>query len=415
MDLDRRGFLGLAAALAAAPGASAASSLPAGSAQGGVPPAPATGRRRARELGIRIGRLSPGRWNAITDVPGVRVGHATVISGDGPLRPGVGPVRTGVTMVVPCDGVGEWAVAAGAAVPNGNGELTGLQEVERLGVVASPIALTGTTQVGVVYEALRELLAGAATASGPPPPTPVVGETWDGTLSDVAGRHVGGAEVRAALAAAASGTVAQGAVGGGTGMVCYGFKGGIGTASRRLPPPLAGSTLGVLVQANHGLRELLRIDGVPVGAALADSPGAAPARPPPALNSILVVIATDVPLLDFELGRVARRAVHGLARTGSISSNSSGDFVLAFSTANRSRWRELWSGERLAWRTVDQSGIQPLLEAAAEATEEAIVDALCMASDMTGRDGERVPALPLERVVELLAGCGRLASAEPPR
>jgi|CXWL01.1.fsa_nt_gi D-aminopeptidase len=402
MALDRRAFLGLTA-VAAASGVATLAGQPARAG------AEIVGRRRARDLGLHLGRMVPGAGNAITDVPGVRVGHATVIAGEGAWRPGVGPVRTGVTAVLPNTDIGATTVAAGVAVPNGNGELTGLQTIERLGVVASPILLTGTSHVGVVYDALVDVLA----AHGPVPPTPVVGETWDGSLSDVAGRYLGAEQVRSALALATGGPVAEGAVGGGTGMICYGFKGGIGTASRRLPPPLDGRHVGVLVQANHGRREMLRIDGVAVGEALADWRGGPPAAPPSGVNSILIVIATDVPLLDFELARVARRAVHGLARTGSISSNSSGDFALAFSTANAVGWRELLGDGRLTWRTVDQGAIEPVLQATAEATEEAIVNALCMATDMVGLDGVPVPALPLAEVVALLAAHGRTSAALP--
>jgi D-aminopeptidase len=412
MTLDRRQLLGWAAA-----GWWSRTPVLAALAGGAGAVVPPNGPRvRLAELGVRIGRLPSGPHGAITDVPGVAVGHHTVLRGSGAWQPGVGPVRTGLTVILPTPAIGREAVAAGYAVPNGNGELSGLETMDRLGVLASPIAFTGTSQVGVVHQALAGWLtarweAGVPGAPGMPWPEPVVGETWDGELSDVVGRHLDRPAVEAALTRAAGGPVVEGAVGGGTGMICYGWKGGIGTASRRLPAPLAGSTVGVLVQANHGVRELLRIDGVAVGAALAAEQAEPVAQGVASggseQNSILIAIATDVPLLDHELVRVARRAVHGLARTGSISANSSGDFAVAFSTANRVDWATLHGSGRFDWATVDQQAIQGVFEATAEATEEAILNALCMAETMTGKDDLTVQALPLDRVVALLAGrCG---------
>ncbi len=364
----------------------------------------ARGRARARELGLRLGRLAPGPWNAITDVPGVEVGHTTLIQGTGKLVVGQGPVRTGVTAVWPARDIAARLVPAGFAVPNGNGELTGLAQLRGLGVLASPVCLTGTASVGVAYDSLLALLPDADAL------VPVVGETWDGFLNDTAGRHVGFEHVRAALDAARSGPVAEGSVGGGTGSICYDFKGGIGTASRRLAAPLEPYMLGVLVQANHGwgAREYLRIDGVPVGAQItAGMPVPATGA---ALNSILMLLATDAPLLPHQLDRVARRAVHGLARTGGISWNGSGDFALAFSTGNRIARNAFRQGEPLALLSIDQRDLDPLFEAAAEAVEEAIVNALFMAEDMEGRDGHRVSALPLGRTLEILQRHGRLAA-----
>lgn len=361
-----------------------------------------SGRHRARELGVRIGRLQPGRWNAITDVPGVEVGHATLIEGSGPLVVGEGPVRTGVTAIWPTRKILEEYLPCGFDVPNGNGEVTGLVQLESLGILGSPICLTNTSSVGMVYDALLDYLPNDDL----PAVEPVVGETWDAVLNDIEGRHVHREHVARALEGARSGPVEEGCLGGGTGMVCYQFKGGIGTASRRLPPPLEEFTVGVLVQANHGARELLRIDGVPVGEAIDDL------RPDPGkkseLNSILMVIATDAPLLDYQLNRLARRAVHGLARTGSISGNSSGDFALAFSTANRIPRRDFWRGDTYAQQSIDQAEIYPVLEAASEATEEAIINALFMATDMVGRDGSTVHALPLERTLEIMKRHHRL-------
>ncbi|MDH3525747.1 MAG: P1 family peptidase, partial [Acidobacteriota bacterium] len=360
------------------------------------------GRRRARELGVRIGRLRPGPWNAITDVPGVRVGHATLVAGAGSLVVGRGPIRTGVTAVWPHAGILEEYLPCGFDMPNANGEVTGLVQAARLGILGSPICLTNTSSVGMVYDALLPRLP----ADDLPQVEPVVAETWDAFLNDIEGRHVHRRHVDAALDGAAGGAVAEGCVGGGTGMICYGFKGGIGTASRRLPAPLDPYAVGVLVQANHGARELLRIDGVPVGEEIADL------RPEPdeaaALSSIIMVVATDAPLVDYQLDRLARRAVHGLAKTGSISGNSSGDFTLAFSTANRISRRRFWTGGGYRLSGLDQFDMAPLFEAAAEATEEAIVNALFMATDMAGRDGHRVWALPLPRTLEILARHRRL-------
>jgi D-aminopeptidase len=359
-------------------------------------------RRRARDLGVRIGRLAPGAWNAITDVPGVEVGHATLIRGSGRLRVGEGPVRTGVTAIWPRRDIVERYLPCGADVPNGNGEMSGLLHARELGVLASPVCLTNTSNVGRVYDALLELQPRDALPAG----VPAVGETWDAFLNDIEGRHVQREHVLEALASARSGPVAEGCVGGGTGMISYGFKGGIGSSSRRLPPPLDAFTLGALVQANHGERELLRIDGVPVGEAIGDL------RPEPDeaayFNSILMVLATDAPLLPHQLDRLARRAVHGLAKTGSVSGNSSGDIALAFSTAAPVERAAFWSGERYALASIEQFDIQPLLEAAAEAVEEAIVNALFMATDLDGVDGHRVYALPIPRTLAIMRRHRRL-------
>jgi len=363
----------------------------------------AAGRKRARELGVRIGRLEPGRWNAITDVPGVEVGHVTLIQGNGPLRVGTGPVRTGVTAIWPHRGIVRDYLPCGVDVPNGNGEMTGILQAQQLGVLNSPLCLTNTSSIGMVYDALEPLQPGDDL----PPGVPVVGETWDAFLNDIEGRHVHAEHVRQALESAASGPVVEGAVGGGTGMISYGFKGGIGTASRRLEVESGGWTVGALVQANHGLRELLRIDGVAVGAEISDL------LPDPIdevslFNSILMILATDAPLLAHDLQRLARRAVHGLARTGSISGNDSGDFALAFSTANRIPRAQFWRGGGYELRSVEQFDIGALFEAAAEAIEEAIINALFAGEDMIGRDGHTVHGLPVERTLSILRLHGRL-------
>jgi len=362
---------------------------------------PSNERRRARDLGVRIGRMTPGRWNAITDVPGVEVGHITLIRGSGPLRVGEGPVRTGVTAIWPGRGIVERYLPCGIDLPNGNGEMSGLLQARRLGVLSSPICMTNTSNVGIVYDALLDLQPRDATAG-----VPAVGETWDAFLNDIEGRHVHREHVRAALDDAKSGPVAEGCVGGGTGMICYGFKGGIGTASRRLPEPLDAYTLGAIVQANHGERGLLRVDGVPVGEEIDDL------RPEPDeaqyFNSILMIIATDAPLLPHELDRLARRAVHGLSKTGSVSGNSSGDIALAFSTGNPIARDAFWKGDGYALGSIEQFDIQPLFEAAAEAVEEAVINALFMATDMDGVDGHRVYALPIPRTLDIMRAHGRL-------
>lgn len=353
------------------------------------------GRKRARELGIRIGRMQPGTWNAITDVPGVRVGHSTLIEGTS--------VRTGVTVITPHDSIFTEFVPCGYHILNGNGEVSGLTQLDSLGILAAPVCLTNTSSVGMVYDAVLSRMPDANLL-------PMVGETWDAFLNDTAGRHVRQEHVWRALDGAKSGPVAEGNVGGGTGMICYQFKGGIGTASRRLPDPWSRYTLGVIVQANHGYREHLRIDGVPVGEEILNL------KPKPDeasfYNSILIVIATDAPLLDYQLNRIARRGGMGLSKTGSIASNSSGDFIIAFSTGNKIKASDFWKGKSYSLQSIEQFDIQPLFEAASEATDEAIINALCMAEDMEGIDGHRVFALPLDRTVKIMQRHHRLFPAE---
>lgn len=365
-------------------------------------PIPFRKRRRARDLGIRIGSMDPGRWNAITDVPGVRVGYSTIIRGSGALKAGEGPVRTGVTVVWPHERIFEEYLPFGFHILNGNGEVTGLAQAASLGILAAPLCLTNTSSVGMVYDAMLSQVPQADF----PQVLPVVGETWDAFLNDVEGRHVHAEHVLHAMNSAASGPIAEGNVGGGTGMICYEFKGGVGTASRRLPEPLDSYTVGVLVQANHGSRKSLRIDGVPVGEEISDL------RPEPDeaayLNSILIVIATDAPLLDYQLDRIARRGGMGLSKTGSISSNSSGDFILAFSTANGIPRADFWRGRTYPLQSIEQFDIQPLFQAASEATEEAIINALFMAETMVGRDGHTVHALPSDRVLKIMERHHRL-------
>jgi D-aminopeptidase len=353
------------------------------------------GRKHARELGIRIGTMQPGKWNAITDVPGVRVGHSTLIEGKS--------VRSGVTVVWPHDKIFEEYVPLGYHILNGNGEVSGLTQAASLGILGSPICLTNTSSVGMVYDALLLQMPDKRIV-------PIVGETWDAYLNDIEGRHVHKEHVWDAMKNAKSGPVAEGNVGGGTGMICYQFKGGIGTASRRLPKPWSRYTVGALVQANHGHREHLRIDGVPVGEEILDL------RPEPDeatfLNSILIVIATDAPLLDYQLKRIARRGSMGLSKTGSIASNSSGDFILAFSTANKIKSADFWKGKAYTLQSVEQYDIQSFFEAASEATEEAIVNALFMAQDMEGYQGHKVFALPIDRTLKIMERHRRLFPLE---
>jgi D-aminopeptidase len=338
---------------------------------------------RARELGLRLGTLEPGRLNAITDVEGVRVGHETLIEGD--------DVRTGVTVVMPP----HEPVFAAPFRLNGNGEMTGLEWIREIGLLTTPIGLTNTHSVGVV----RDALVRVAVSREPPPPwsLPVVAETWDGFLNDINGFHVRDEHVAAAIAAASDGPVAEGNVGGGTGMICHGFKGGIGTASRVTGE---GHTVGVLVQANHGRRERLTLNGVPVGEAIGADRVPTPGGPEGA-GSIIVLVATDAPILPHQCKRLATRAALAIGRTGGLGEDSSGDLLLAFATGNRGlRFPEPDTLTTL-WRMND------LFAAAVEATEEAIVNALLAAETMTGRDGNTAHALDPEALLEVLRRYGR--------
>ena len=364
---------------------------------------------RARDRGVGIGTLAPGPLNAITDVGGVRVGHRTLIDGDGRLRVGEGPVRTGVTVVLAAGEIWTEPLFAGAHRLNGNGELTGLEWVRESGLLTSPIALTNTHSVGVVRDAL---IAHQVTARGPEAghfwALPVVGETWDGMLNDINGFHVRPEHVAEALAAAAGGRVAEGAVGGGTGMICHGFKGGIGTASRVLDAGHGAFTVGVLVQANHGRRERLAIDGVPVGREIGPDEVGLPEQagaPPPGSGSIIVVVATDAPLLPHQCRRLAQRAGLGVARTGGVGEHTSGDLFLCFATGNRG----MLAGDlghdsplTVALTMLSDAYITALYDGVVEATEEAIVNALFAAATMTGRDGITAHALPGERAAALV-------------
>ncbi|HSM38710.1 MAG TPA: P1 family peptidase, partial [Candidatus Limnocylindrales bacterium] len=291
---------------------------------------------RARELGITIGHMPPGARNAITDVTGVAVGHATLIDGDGPLEVGSGPVRTGVTVILPHAGyIGEEPVFAGAHTLNGNGELTGLEWVRESGMLTTPIGLTNTHSVGVVRDALVAASVRGAPAGRPRWALPVVGETWDGYLNDIDGQHVRAEHLFVALAAASTGAVPEGNVGAGTGTKAFGFKAGIGTSSRVADASHGGHTVGVLVQPSHGRRARLAIDGVPVGREITrDDVPPLEIRQPDG-GSIIVVVATDAPLLPHQCRRLAQRASLGIARGGGGGEHSSGDMIIAFATGNR--------------------------------------------------------------------------------
>jgi D-aminopeptidase len=393
---------------------------------------------RARELGLQIGLMELGEHDAITDVPGVLVGHTTLIDGDGPLVVGQGPVRTGVTIVVPHeDAVFTEPVFAGAHRLNGNGELTGLEWVRESGLLGGVIGITNTHSVGVVRDALVAHAARAHAGKGVFWSLPVVGETYDGALNDINGFHVKQAHVDAALASAARGPVAEGGVGGGTGMICHEFKGGIGTASRRLPDADGGWTVGALVQANYGSRELLRIDGVPVGQEIptaevpspwdqeeaVDGGGATDAAPAmsgrtgPDGGSIIIVVATDAPLLAHQCERIAQRASLGVARMGSIASNGSGDLFIAFSTGNRglsASASEKDPRKLVEVRFVPDKALSPLFQATVEAVEAAVVNSILAGTTMVGRDGITAHALDHGRLLSIMAKYGRPARPARP-
>lgn len=360
-------------------------------------------RLRARDLGIVIGIYPTGPLNAITDIAGVKVGHTTLISGAGPLKPGVGPIRTGVTVVIPRDDVWHKKVPAGSFVLNGTGEMTGLAWVAESGFLEYPIALTNTLNVPRVANGVMNWMIQQYPEIGITDDTltPVVAECDDGRLNDIQGRHVSEMDVANALEGAASGPVNEGTVGAGTGMVSYGFKGGIGTASRKLPDKEGGYTVGVLVNANHGRRPELVVSGIPVGRLYDASAATGPtAQPGHSEGSIIIVIATDAPLDGRQLTRLAKRASLGLARTGSTARHGSGDFMLAFSTANvipHYPKEPTYTFTHLA-----DTHLNPLITATVEATEEAILNALTMATTVVGRDDYRAEGISLARLRTLL-------------
>ncbi|MGI6643960.1 MAG: P1 family peptidase [Bacillota bacterium] len=357
-------------------------------------------RRRSRELGIVVGILEPGRLNSITDVPGVSVGHCTLVEGDGRLIPGSGSVRTGVTAVVPHPGnLFREKVPAAIHVINGFGKATGLAQVMELGNIETPIVLTNTLSVGTAWDALCEFMLHENPDIGVTTGTvnPVVGECNDGYLNDIRGRHVKHEHVFQALRSARTGSVEEGSIGAGTGMSCLGFKGGIGTASRKLAGEISRCHLGVLVLSNFGSLQDLTVLGVPVGREFAGKRQAAPTPP----GSVIVVMATDAPLSSRQIQRVARRCQAGLARTGSTFSNGSGDFVIGFSTENRIAHSGPTLGSSVFLRD-DSQEMAALFRAAAEATEEAVYNSLFAARTMVGRDGNMRLGLSGDEVVRVL-------------
>jgi D-aminopeptidase len=380
---------------------------------------------RSRDLGIPFDG-TPGRYNAITDVAGVEVGHTTVIVGKGPLVPGKGPVRTGVTAVLPRGRTAKQPAFAGWFSLNGNGEMTGTTWVDESGLLEGPVLITNTHSVGVVRDAairwMLEHQPGFRWA------LPVVAETYDGVLNDINGFHVTPAHVFAALDGARSGRVVEGAVGGGTGMLCNGFKGGIGTSSRLLPAESGGYTIGVLVQCNYGSRRGLRIAGVPVGQEFADPMvcvvGPEPPtrewlrdmpscnqqrsrreRPEAEHGSIIIVVATDAPLLPHQLERLVKRAALGLGREGSIASHFSGDIFIAFSTANPAAAADT---TLVTLQMIPNERLDPLFTATVQATEEAVTNAMIAAETITGADNIRAYALPHTRLIEILRKYNRV-------
>jgi L-aminopeptidase/D-esterase-like protein len=359
---------------------------------------------RARDLGVPF-EGTPGPLNSITDVKGVEVGYRTLISGEGKLQIGVGPVRTGVTAIFPRGQSAVDPVFAGWFTENGNGEMTGTTWVEESGFLYGPVMITNTHSVGIV----RDTVIDWELKHGTPIPLedwwslPVVTETWDGELNDINGFHVKPEDATAAMRDAHSGAIAEGNVGGGTGMVCFEFKGGTGTSSRKLPENQGGYTVGVLVQCNFGQRHLLRVAGTPVGYEIPlDSRRAD-------VGSIIVVVATDAPLLPHQMKRIARRVTLGLGRLGSISGNDSGDIFIAFSTAN--------AGAGLAQKSaaVQMLAIERmdgLFEATVQATEEAVVNAMIAAKTMTGINGHTVEELPHDRLREVLKKYNRIVTVK---
>jgi L-aminopeptidase/D-esterase-like protein len=355
------------------------------------------GKPRARDLGIPFDG-SPGALNAITDVSGVEVGMSTLISGD--------TVRTGVTAILPRGNTSSDPVFAGWFPLNGNGEMTGTTWIDEAGFLEGPVFITNTHSVGTVRDAAIQWAAQRGRLFQPWA-LPVVAETYDGGLNDINGFHVKPEHVFAALDGAQSGAVPEGNVGGGTGMRCYGFKCGTGTASRTMPTPAGDYSVGVLVQANHGARHLLRIAGVPVGTELPNTSPPDERDDDEASKSIIIVVATDAPLLPHQLKRLARRASLGLARTGSISGNGSGDIFIAFSTANPGA-ASAPGNAQIAM--LSNRHITPLFEATVQATEEAIINALIAAETMTGMNGRTASAIPHDRVRDILRKYGRLES-----
>jgi len=357
------------------------------------------GKPRARSLGIPF-TGTPGRWNAITDVPGTQVGYVTLIEGDS--------VRTGVTGILPrgADGAAD-PVAAGFFSLNGNGEMTGVSWIGESGTFSLPLVITNTHSVGIAHAGIVAWTAKHHPELGDEWPLPVAAETWDGYLNDAYGHHITEATAIGALEAARGGPVEEGSVGGGTGMICYEFKGGNGTASRLVDYRGTSYAVGVFVQANFGSRQELTLAGVPVGRLLAeDNRAGSGTTAPRGAGSVIAIVATDAPLLPHQCSALARRVTHGIARTGTISSHSSGDLFLAFSTANPGGFsgytpRPGTERDYDQLRFIPWAQMNPFFAAAVEATEEAVANALVANEEMTGREGRRTPALPRDRVAAL--------------
>jgi len=369
-------------------------------------------RLRLRQLGIKLGRYPTGRWNSITDVPKVRVGHTTIVRGEGPLQVGKGPVRTGVTAILPNDGnIFDQRVVGSAFILNGAGEVSGLTQLVEWGLIETPIILTNTLSVGTCSEAVVKYMVDRYPSIGNEHDViiAVVGECDDSWLSDAAGHHVRTDHVFHAIESATSGPVAEGSVGGGTGMITCDFKAGIGTSSRRLPPEEGGYTIGVLVMSNFGNLADLRIDGFPVGSIL-EPEMATFERRRVNYGSIIAVVATNAPLLTHQLARLCKRVALGIGRAGSHAAHGSGEIIIGFSNANtvpRDTKKMVYRMKILI-----DTRMNPLYQAAIEATEEAILNALCMADTMEGHSGNIAPALPLARVREIMA---RYAAIRAPR
>lgn len=357
-------------------------------------------RARLRDLGFSVGRFPVGTYNAITDVGGVRVGHTTLISGEGPLDVGKGPVRTGVTAVVPHHNIFENRVLAGGFVLNGAGEVSGLTQVQEWGLLETPILLTNTMSVGKVSDAAVKWMTRKWPKIGGEDDVviPLVGECDDSWLNDAVGRHVRSEHVYRAIEQATGGKVAEGSVGAGTGLITCDFKAGIGTSSRRVSIEGNDYLVGILVQSNFGIMRSLRVDGAPVGQML--EPVFSQPRRERNAGSIITVVATDAPLLSSQLVRLCKRAALGIGRIGSFAAHGSGEIIVAFSTANRvprETSRMTANIEVLLDEACDE-----LYEATVECTEEAIVNALCMGDEMRGQSGHVAPALPLDRLVDIL-------------
>jgi len=357
---------------------------------------------RARDLGIPFDG-TPGQSNAITDVVGVEVGQTTLISGDGKLVVGKGPVRTGVTAILPRGKNSTDQVFAAWFTLNGNGEMTGTTWIEESGFLEGPVMITNTHSVGTVRDAVIAWQMRKQGKTFQPWSLPVVAETWDGFLNDINGFHVKPEHVFQALEGAKAGAVAEGNVGGGTGMVVHQFKGGIGTASRKLDASVGGYTVGVLVQANYGGRSQLTIAGVPVGKEITDL---LPKEVPADTGSIIVVVGTDAPLLPHQLKRVVKRATLGIAKNGGIGGNSSGDIFIAFSTANTGAGKDAGV---VSLQMLPNDRINPIFAATVQAAEEAIINAMVAAETMTGVGGNTVYAIPHDRLKEAMKKYNRLA------